>query len=118
MKLKFLFAILTGLLLATFVLILYQVPDSHSVLIYFTEGIIALILLYLFYFYRKAILPYHTINNGMELLKEQDFSTRLRSIGQPEADKVVDIFNRMIDQLKNERLHDARRNSITSKRYG
>ncbi|NLI36314.1 MAG: PAS domain-containing protein [Bacteroidales bacterium] len=110
MRLKFLFAILTGLLLATFVLILYQVPNSHSILIYFTEGIIALILLYLFYFYRKAILPYHTINNGMELLKEQDFSTRLRSIGQPEADKVVDIFNRMIDQLKNERLHVREQN--------
>ncbi|HRF92386.1 MAG TPA: ATP-binding protein, partial [Bacteroides graminisolvens] len=42
--------------------------------------------------------------NGMELLREQDFSSRLSSVGQHEADKVVNVFNRMMDQLKNERL--------------
>ena len=41
----------------------------------------------------------------MELLKEQDFSSRLSRVGQKEADRIVDIFNKMMEQLKNERLH-------------
>ena len=40
----------------------------------------------------------------MELLREQDFSSRLTLVGQYEADRVVNVFNRMMEQLKNERL--------------
>lgn len=40
----------------------------------------------------------------MELLREQDFSSRLSPVGQYESDRIVNIFNRMMDQLKNERL--------------
>lgn len=45
-----------------------------------------------------------TIGSGMELLREQDFSSRLSLVGQYEADRVVNVFNRMMEQLKNERL--------------
>mgnify|MGYP000202363752 CR=1 FL=1 len=58
-----------------------------------------------FVFYRRIIKPLHIIGNGMELLKEQDFSSRLGKVGQTEADRVVDVFNKMMEQLKNERLH-------------
>ena len=46
----------------------------------------------------------NTIGSGMELLREQDFSSRLSRVGQYEADRIVNIFNRMMEQLKNERL--------------
>jgi nitrogen fixation/metabolism regulation signal transduction histidine kinase len=40
----------------------------------------------------------------MDLLKEQDFNSRLRRVGQSDADRIVDIFNKMMKQLKDERL--------------
>lgn len=46
----------------------------------------------------------------MELLKEQDFSTRLRPISNSEANKLIEIFNRMMDQLKDERLQVREKN--------
>jgi nitrogen fixation/metabolism regulation signal transduction histidine kinase len=46
----------------------------------------------------------------MELLREQDFGTHLRPVGQIEADAIVNIFNRMMEQLKNERLHVREQN--------
>lgn len=64
----------------------------------------ALTLLYLIIFYRKIVKPLNTIGSGMELLREQDFSSRLSLVGQHEADRVVNVFNRMMEQLKNERL--------------
>lgn len=41
----------------------------------------------------------------MELLKEQDFGSRLRYVGQRDADRIVDVFNKMMEQLKNEQLY-------------
>ena len=69
------------------------------------EGIVILILVYLVFFYQKMVKPLNTISFGMELLREQDFSSRLSPVGQYEADRIVNIFNRMMEQLKNERLH-------------
>jgi nitrogen fixation/metabolism regulation signal transduction histidine kinase len=57
------------------------------------------------YFYRKVVKPLDSIANGMDLLREQDFSSRLSPVGQREADRIVQIFNRMMSQLKEERLH-------------
>lgn len=50
------------------------------------------------------IKPLDTIGNGMDLLREQDFSSRLTPVGQKEADRIVLVFNRMMEQLKDERL--------------
>jgi nitrogen fixation/metabolism regulation signal transduction histidine kinase len=52
-----------------------------------------------------VINPLRAIGNGMELLREQDFSSRLRRVHQKDADRIVEVFNRMITQLKEERLH-------------
>lgn len=65
-----------------------------------------------FVLYRKTIRPLNIIGNGMDLLKEQDFSSRLGYVGQKDADKVVDIFNKMMEQLRNERLHLREQNQF------
>ena len=61
-------------------------------------------LVYLVYFYRKVLKPLNSIAGGMDLLRAQDFSSRLAPVGQREADRIVQVFNRMMDQLKEERL--------------
>jgi len=106
MKVKGLFWILTGLLLTILGVITYYVfYNLSSALFFLVEGLILITILYLFLFYRRIIKPLDIIGNGMELLKEQDFSSRLSRVGQKEADRIVDIFNKMMEQLKNERLH-------------
>lgn len=72
--------------------------------LYIAEGLVLFVLIYLVFFYRKIVKPLNTIGSGMELLREQDFSSRLTRVGQYEADRIVNVFNRMMDQLKNERL--------------
>lgn len=48
--------------------------------------------------------PLNAVENGMYLLREQDYSSRLRWTGQRDADKVVELFNGLIDTMKAERL--------------
>lgn len=106
MRIKGLFWILTVLLLTTLAVLTHHVFYHASFRLFFVmEGVIVVTAVYLFVFYRRIIKPLHIIGNGMELLKEQDFSSRLSRVGQKEADRIVDIFNKMMEQLKNERLY-------------
>lgn len=104
MKLKFLFSFLAMLLLFVWCILFFLALKERGLLFYIGEGAITFTLLFLIYFYRKVIKPLDIIGNGMELLREQDFSSRLSLVGQREADKIVLVFNRMMEQLKDERL--------------
>ena len=104
MRLRYLFLILAALLTAIWILLFVQTPLHNSKIFYATEAVTLLCLLFLIYFYRKVVKPMNSIANGMELLHEQDFSSKLSSVGQHEADQIIEIFNSMMQRIKNERL--------------
>ena len=104
MKLKSFFFLLAFLLGVVWVVLLYIATEENGWKFYLTEGIISFCLIYLVYFYNKVIKPLNSIAGGMDLLRAQDFSSRLAPVGQQEADRIVQVFNRMMDQLKEERL--------------
>lgn len=60
--------------------------------------------------YRKTVKPMNTLSGGINLIREQDFSTRLRPVGQKDADRIIELFNRMSDQLHNEELRIQEQN--------
>ncbi|WP_289075544.1 ATP-binding protein [uncultured Bacteroides sp.] len=104
MKLKNLFFLLAILLMFAWGILFFFTLKEKGTLHYVGEAVITLSLIVLVYFYRKVVKPLDSIANGMDLLREQDFSSRLAPVKQAEADRIVDMFNRMMDQLKNERL--------------
>ena len=58
--------------------------------------------------------PLKAVRNGMYLLREQDFSSRLRPIGQADADMVVEVYNTLIDSMRAERLKNLEQNRFLS----
>ncbi|WP_294470313.1 PAS domain-containing sensor histidine kinase [uncultured Bacteroides sp.] len=112
MRIKGFFFILVLLLLTLGGVLLYLSSMANSNLFYIGEGLVLFLLFYLIFFYRKIVKPLKSIGNGMELLREQDFSSRLSPVGQHEADHIVNIFNRMMEQLKNERLRLREQNNF------
>ena len=111
MRIRGLFWILSALLLSVLAIITYHAfYTESSFMFFFVEGIVILTIIYLLVFYSRIIKPLNIIGNGMELLKEQDFSSRLKKTGQKETDRIVDLFNKIMIQLKNERLRSEERN--------
>ena len=104
MKLKSFFFILSFLLIVVWIILLFVATQENGWKFYLIEGIVTFSLFYLIYFYRKVVKPLNSIAGGMDLLQAQDFSSRLSPVGQREADRIVSIFNRMMNQLKEERL--------------
>lgn len=103
MRIKGFFGILVFLLLVLGGGLLFLSSRLNLIYFYIGEGLVLFILCYLPFFYRKIVKPLNSIGSGMELLREQDFSSRLSPVGQYEADRIVNVFNRMMEQLKNER---------------
>ena len=64
------------------------------------------------FIYHKLVKPYHILLSGMQLLKDQDFSTHLRLVKNKDANELIGIFNRMISQLRSERLAVREKNQF------
>jgi len=110
MRLKHIFLGLAVLLLLIWGLLLILVTEERGTLFFVTEGLITLTLLYLLFFYNKVMKPLNAVVGGIDLLREQDFSSRLKYVGQKEADQVVDVFNQLMYKLKNEHLRVREQN--------
>ena len=47
--------------------------------------------------FRSVIKPARTVQRGLDLIAAQDFNNRLNRVGEREADRMVKLFNTMID---------------------
>ena len=98
-----LLAALMGIALGFVTWVLFQ--QSFSWYIWVAEGLTVAVGALLYLVYHRVVRPIQLIGNGLDLLHEQDFGSRLRPVGQQDADRVVDVFNTMMGRLKDEKLH-------------
>lgn len=78
-------------------------------------GFAAAALLFLFLYYRSTVLPMRTIRAGMDLLRSQDFASRLSKVGQKDADEVVQLYNTIMANMKAERLRNLEQDNFLGK---
>jgi len=110
MKSKIIFWILVILVFGALFSIGFLFFNTNVRLFWVIEGVAIFAVILFFILYIRLIKPYQLISDGMELLKEQDFSTRLRPLANGEANKLIEVFNKMMDQLKDERLQVREKN--------
>ena len=112
MKLRNQFILLAMLLVAAGVMLIVISTGLDKRVLYAAEGFLALCVGFVVYFFHKVIKTLNALANGMDLLNEQDFSSRLARVGQYDADRIVEVFNRMMAQLKSERLRLREQNGF------
>lgn len=64
--------------------------------------------------FQGIILPQKTVSRGMELIQSQDYNNRLVKVGEYNSDKIVSLFNSLIDKLRDERLQNREQESLLS----
>lgn len=105
---------LTGGLLLLLLLLLGAAPvaDNRHIWLLAAEAALLLLLSLLLLLYRKVVRPLDVLSGGIDLLREQDFSTRMLPVGQRDADRIVELFNRMSDQLREDKLRVREQNEL------
>ncbi|MDE7345815.1 MAG: PAS domain-containing sensor histidine kinase [Muribaculaceae bacterium] len=102
MRISWIFSLIVLLIVGAVVALMLL--EAGSIAYKLVWGVALLGVLLLLLFYRNVMRPLRTIANGIDLLRAQDFSSRLSHVGQREADRIVDMFNGMMASLKQERL--------------
>lgn len=59
--------------------------------------------------------PLSLIRAGIQSIKDKDFSTKFMGVGQKELDELINVYNRMIDQLRHERVAQAEKHYFLEK---
>jgi len=89
--------------MASAIAMLYYLPAEKHWWLY---PVLGLALLSLAFLYRRVVMPSIAASRGLELIKAQDFNNFLSKVGERNADRVVILFNAIIDKLRNERLRN------------
>lgn len=54
--------------------------------------------------YNELIRPLQLLAQGTEAIRDKDFSVNLVPTGKPELDQLIDVYNKMMDELRTERI--------------
>lgn len=74
------------------------------------EGGIVLLAVIGMLLYSRLVRPAQVMAMGMDLLREQDYNSRLAPVGQPDADRIINLFNDIMACLKVEALRVREQN--------
>jgi two-component system nitrogen regulation sensor histidine kinase NtrY len=61
---------------------------------------------------RRGLQP---LEEASRLLSESDFTTRFREVGQPEVDRLIGVYNRMADELREERTRNQEQQGLLAR---
>lgn len=95
-----------------FAVILHTIMTLMAILIYKSnvywflvcETIILVSVYFTIRLYNAFVKPLNLLASGVETLKEKDFSVTFNKMGHYEMDLLIEVFNKMIRQLREERL--------------
>jgi nitrogen fixation/metabolism regulation signal transduction histidine kinase len=88
---------------------------ERPMLLFAIEAIFVLSVVLSIRLVRALFVPIELMRTGAELISERDFTSRFVPIGQPEMDTLIDVYNRMIDRLREERLAAEERHLLLQK---
>jgi signal transduction histidine kinase len=88
---------------------------ERPILLFVFEGLFIVSAVIGYFLVRAFFVPLELIRTGTELMRERDFTTRFREVGQTEMDALIGVYNRMVDRLREERLKLEERNLFIDK---
>jgi two-component system nitrogen regulation sensor histidine kinase NtrY len=88
---------------------------EKPMLLFVVEAVFAISVAISVWLIRALFVPLELIQTGAELIAERDFTSRFVPIGQPEMDTLIDVYNRMIDRLREERLSSEEQHQLLQK---
>jgi len=103
MKLKTKYIIFIVILHLICLVMSYYIFEKNKVVFIIAEVFIIISVIISISLYRQLISPLTYLKQGISAIKDRDFNVKFLSTGKKEVDELVDVYNRMIDELRTER---------------
>lgn len=93
-----------GLLFISLAVLIFLLFREKPVLLFASEVILILLLVVFYLLLVRITRPLGQIALGLDSLKDQDFSGYMRPTGSKEINLLVEVYNKMLDNIRRERL--------------
>lgn len=115
MKLKTKYLLFIALIHLVALVLSYFVFQEHKLVFIASEGLVLLSLVFAYQLYASMIQPIELIGAGVQAIQDRDFNVKFQSTGQREMDKLIGVYNQMIDRLREERTLQAEQHFFLEK---
>jgi len=103
MNLKFKYLLFIGVIHTLLVLLVYQLLKEDKWLFIISEILLIVSLYFSYRLFKSFIKPLDLLHSGTTAIADADFSIKYLKTGSKEVDSLINVFNKMIDSLREER---------------
>lgn len=115
MRLRTKYILLIAVLHATALALSFIIWRSQPLVFILSEVVLIVSLIISWSLYRQLIRPLRMLMEGVEAIKDKDFTVKFRPTGKREMDLLIDVYNRMIDELRAERTRQEEQHFFLEK---
>ncbi len=115
MKLKTRYILFIVIIHLAFGVITVLIYPLDRILFVICEAILIISLILSFVLIIPLFRPFKLLNAGIDSIADKDFSIKFLPVGNKELDKLIEVYNKMIDQLRLERTNVAEKHFFLQK---
>ncbi|MEL6250749.1 MAG: ATP-binding protein [Bacteroidota bacterium] len=115
MKLRIKYILFIGLIHGIALVMSYFIFEDFKWLFIASEVIVLISLYFSYRLYQSLVTPIELINRGTYAIKERDFTVKFQGVGQKDMDHLIEVYNSMIDELREERTQKAQKHFFLEK---
>jgi two-component system nitrogen regulation sensor histidine kinase NtrY len=115
MKLRTKYIIFVAILHALALALSFYIFDKDRVWFIISEVFIIISVIIAIQLYQQLIRPIKMLLQGIEAIKDQDFNVKFLPTGKHEVDELINVYNHMIDALRDERTRQEEQHFFLEK---
>ncbi|UYZ57907.1 sensor histidine kinase [Hymenobacter latericus] len=104
MTLRTKYILFVGLIHVAIAVLAFQFRGTNMWLFLTTEALLLVTAMLSIQLYRGFVRPLNLIAAGTQAIRSRDFTMKFLPVGQTEMDQLIDTYNTMIDELRQERI--------------
>lgn len=93
----------------------FLVFEDQKIWFILSEAVLLISLYFAIRLYRELIQPIGLLSRGMDALQDRDFNVKFQPTGQIETDKLIGVYNQMVDRLREERTAQVQQHFFLDK---
>jgi two-component system, NtrC family, nitrogen regulation sensor histidine kinase NtrY len=115
MKLRTKYIVFIATLHLTALVLTWFIFRENKLLFLAAEAVILVSIVLAFQFFQQLVRPLSIIAQGAEAIKDRDFTVKLVATGNYEVDELIIIYNKMMDELRQERTKQEQQHLFLEK---
>jgi two-component system, NtrC family, nitrogen regulation sensor histidine kinase NtrY len=115
MKLRTKYILFVTLLHLTALVLSYFIFQKNKVLFIVSEAVIIISVVIAWQLYGELLRPLRLLMQGTETIRDKDFNVKMLPTGKYEMDQLINVYNKMMDELRTERTKQEQQHLFLEK---